>query len=207
MNPGNIAPEGEVMDLVFEILGGTLPADYRHALRDAILRELPWLDDEPAAAIHPLKSSRSDDGTLLLSARTRLVLRVPAARLADASKLSGKALEMRASRITCGQSTKRALLAHGTVYAHLVSGDIDDEPGFTAAMRCELESLGIRGEVICGRRQTIGEGDCRLRGFSVMAHGLAPEASLLLQAHGTGKDMKLGCGIFVPHRSAAAVGG
>jgi CRISPR-associated protein Cas6 len=195
------------MDLVFEIRGATLPVDYRHALRNAILRELPWLEDEPAAAIHPLKSARGDDGTLLLSARTRLVLRVPASRHADANKLSGTSLEVSASRITCGASTKRALLAHGTVYAHLVSGDIDDEPGFMAAMRVELESRGIRGEVICGRRQTIGEGDRQLRGFSVMAHGLAPEASLLLQARGTGRDMKLGCGIFVPHRSAAAVGG
>ena len=207
MIPGSPATEGEVVDLLFEVCGATLPADYRHALRDAILHELPWLEDEPAAAIHPLKSARGDDGTLLLAARTRLVLRVPASRHADASELSGRALEMRTSRITCGQSTKRALLAHGTVYAHLVSGDIDDEPGFMAGMRAELETLGIRGEIICGRRQTIGEGDRRLRGFSVMAHGLAPEASLLLQSRGTGSDMKLGCGIFVPHRSAAPVGG
>lgn len=207
MNARLSPPGCAVQDLVFEVRGQTLPADYRHALRDAIAGALPWFQDEPATAIHPLKSARGDDGRLLLAARTRLVLRVPLSRRAEAAKLSGQVLEMGDTRITCGGATGRPLLAHGTVYAHLVSGNIDDESGFMTAMRAELEALGIRGEVICGRRQSIGEGTRRLQGFSVMAHGLAPDASLLLQARGTGSDMKLGCGIFVPHRSAAAVGG
>ena len=196
---------GAVLDLAFEVRGPPLPVDHRHALRDAISRALPWFADETAVAIHPLKSARGDDGALLLSARSRLVLRLPTERHAAASELGGRVLEMDDARVTVGTSTPRRLLGHGTVYAHLVSGDIDDEIGFTAALRCELETLGIRGEVICGRRQTIGAGSRLLRGFSVMVHGLAPEASLRLQARGTGCDMKLGCGIFVPHRSAAAV--
>ena len=196
---------GAVLDLAFEVRGPPLPVDHRHALRDAISRALPWFADETAVAIHPLKSARGDDGALLLSARSRLVLRLPTERHTAASELGGRVLEMDDARVTVGTSTPRRLLGHGTVYAHLVSGDIDDELGFTAAMRCELETLGIRGEVICGRRQTIGAGSRLLRGFSVMVHGLAPDASLRLQARGTGGDMKLGCGIFVPHRSAAAV--
>lgn len=207
MNARSSASTGAVQDLVFEVRGHTLPADYRHALRDAIAGALPWFQDEPAAAIHPLKSARGDDGRLLLAARTRLVLRVPVSRLAEAAKLTGQVLAIGDSGIACGAASGRPLLAHGTVYAHLVSGNIADESGFMAAMRAELEALGIRGEVICGRCQSIGEGSRRLQGFSVMAHGLAPEASLLLQARGTGSDMQLGCGIFVPHRSAAAVGG
>jgi CRISPR-associated protein Cas6 len=195
-----------VLDLAFEVRGSSLPLDHRHALRDAIMSTLAWLESEPAVAIHPLKSARGDDGRLLLSARSRLVLRVPADRRESAAELDGRVLQMGASRVTVGTATPRPLLAHGTVYAHLVSGNIDDEVGFTAAMQDELETLGIRGEVICGRRQSIGAGDTLLRGFSVMVHGLAPEASLRLQARGTGCDMKLGCGIFVPHRSAAAVG-
>ena len=196
---------GAVLDLAFEVRGAPLPVDHRHALRDAITCALPWFADETAVAIHPLKSARGDDGALLLSARSRLVLRIPTERHAAAAELGGWVLEMADAHVTVGTSTPRPLLGHGTVYAHLVSGDIDDELGFTAAMRGELETLGIRGEVICGRCQTIGAGSRLLRGFSVMVHGLAPEASLRLQARGTGCDMKLGCGIFVPHRSAAAV--
>jgi len=197
------------LDLVFvvrAVSGASLPADHRHALREAIVRALPWFEGEATAAIHPLKSAHTAAGAVLLSARTRLVLRVPAEREAAATQLCGQLLALDGGTLAVGEMTIRPLLGHGTVYAHLVTGDIDDELAFTAAMRDELELLGIRGEVICGRRQTIGSGDRQLCGYSVMVHGLAREHSLQLQARGTGGDMKLGCGVFVPHKSAAAVG-
>ena len=191
------------VDLAFAVRGPSLPVDHRQALRDAVISALTWFGDEPKVAIHPLKSARGDDGVLLLSSRARLVLRVPVERRDDTVKLCGRVLEVDDARITLGPSTARALLGHGTVYAHLVSGDIDDEIGFTTFVRDQLATYAIRGDVICGRRQTIGTGARMLRGFSVMVHGLSPDASLQLQTHGLGDDMKLGCGIFVPHRSAA----
>ena len=42
--------------------------------------------------------------------------------------------------------------------------------------------------------------------FSMMLHALVPEQSLRLQQHGLGPHRLLGCGLFVPHKSAAAVG-
>ena len=42
--------------------------------------------------------------------------------------------------------------------------------------------------------------------FSMMLHGLGPEQSLRLQQRGLGPHRLLGCGLFVPHKSAAAVG-
>lgn len=206
VNRGPRVQECAALDLVFEARGATLPADHRYALREAIALALPWFEDEATAAIHPLKSAHAASGAVLLSARSRLVLRIPVERRAAAVQLRGRALVLDGATIDIGEMTARPLLGHGTVYAHLVTGDIDDELAFTAAMRDELELLGIRGEVICGRRQTVGGGDRQLRGFSVMVHGLLPESSLQLQARGTGCDMKLGCGVFVPHKSAAAVG-
>ena len=203
------ARQGAALDLVFAVgdaRGASLPADHRHALRAAVARALPWFEDEVTAAIHPLKSAHSAAGAVLLSARSRLVLRVPAERQAEAMQFCGQLLVLHGATLTVGEMIIRPLLGHGTVYAHLVTGDSDDELAFTAAMRDELDMLGIRGEVICGLRQTIGSGDGQLRGFSVMVHGLAREHSLQLQARGTGGDMKLGCGVFVPHKSAAAVG-
>jgi hypothetical protein len=41
--------------------------------------------------------------------------------------------------------------------------------------------------------------------FSLMLHALPPDQSLRLQHHGLGVHRLLGCGIFVPHKSAAAV--
>jgi CRISPR-associated protein Cas6 len=48
--------------------------------------------------------------------------------------------------------------------------------------------------------------DAEIVGFSLMLHALAPEDSLRMQAAGLGTARHLGCGIFVPHKSAGAVG-
>jgi hypothetical protein len=45
-----------------------------------------------------------------------------------------------------------------------------------------------------------------IAGFSLMLHGLSVADSLRVQRAGIGPHRLLGCGIFVPHRSAAAVG-
>jgi CRISPR-associated protein Cas6 len=48
--------------------------------------------------------------------------------------------------------------------------------------------------------------DTEIVGYSLMLHELSPDDSLRMQAIGLGKERKFGCGIFVPHKSAAAVG-
>ena len=69
-----------------------------------------------------------------------------------------------------------------------------------------LAGLALDCETIVGRRGEIAVGDQRLAGFSLMLHGLSAEQSLTAQAHGIGLHRKLGCGVFVPHKSVAAVG-
>ncbi|MFI4931427.1 MAG: type I-MYXAN CRISPR-associated protein Cas6/Cmx6, partial [Burkholderiales bacterium] len=59
----------------------------------------------------------------------------------------------------------------------------------------------------CGRRQQIGAPGRVITGFSLMLHGLSAADSLRVQRAGVGPHRMLGGGIFVPHRSAAAVGG
>ncbi len=200
------AAADKALDLAFEIRGSPLPADHRHALRAAIAGALTWFEAEPTAAIHPLKSAHAVNGAPLLSRRSRLVLRVPVGRQTAAGQLAGQVLSLADATLAIGTSVARPLLGHGTLYAHLVTGNADDEPAFTAALREQLSLIEIAGEIICGRRQSLGAGERQLRGFSVMVHGLSRENSLRLQTCGVGRDMKLGCGVFVPHRSAAAVG-
>ena len=42
---------------------------------------------------------------------------------------------------------------------------------------------------------------------TLVLHGLSTADSLLAQQRGVGLLRKLGCGVFVPHKSIAAVGG
>jgi hypothetical protein len=62
----------------------------------------------------------------------------------------------------------------------------------------------VRAQPVCGRWQSLERG--RLVGCSLMLSGLDREQSLRVLRHGLGGHRRLGCGLFVPHKSAAAVG-
>ncbi|HEY0883830.1 MAG TPA: type I-MYXAN CRISPR-associated protein Cas6/Cmx6, partial [Ramlibacter sp.] len=99
---------------------------------------------------------------------------------------------------------RRELLPHGTLYAALVAADGPDEAQFLAAVQLALDALGVRAQPVCGRWQSAEGG--RLVGCSLMLSGLERDQSLVLLQQGLGPHRRLGCGLFVPHRSAAAVG-
>jgi hypothetical protein len=73
-------------------------------------------------------------------------------------------------------------------------------------MSTVLQDLQVRSQVICGKRQQRDWPEGRTTTFSLMLHGLTAVDSLRLQERGLGRHRLLGCGIFVPHKSAAAVG-
>ena len=70
----------------------------------------------------------------------------------------------------------------------------------------ELAALAVRGDFIIGKRSSARGPAGDLTGFSVMLTGLRPHESTRLQVAGLGPYRKLGFGVFVPHRSTAAVG-
>ncbi|MDH4050984.1 MAG: hypothetical protein OEU93_05350, partial [Rubrivivax sp.] len=82
----------------------------------------------------------------------------------------------------------------------------DDELAFLAAVDAELDRLGATCRPVCGRRQTLRGEAGPLTGFSLMLDGLTPAHALRILEAGLGAHGRLGCGLFVPHRSAAAVG-
>ncbi|MDO9142804.1 type I-MYXAN CRISPR-associated protein Cas6/Cmx6, partial [Rhodoferax sp.] len=94
---------------------------------------------------------------------------------------------------------------HTTLYAFHVAATDADEVAFMASVTQALSGLGVGGERVCGKRQQLTLASGVVPTFSLMLHGLAPEPSLHLQRHGIGPHRLLGCGIFIPHKSAAAV--
>jgi CRISPR-associated protein Cas6 len=198
--------QAAMVDLVFPLGGHSLPRDSAPALRVALQRELPWLEQEPLAGIHPLKLVPGTDAEALLSQRTRLFLRLPRTRIDAATGLAGRSLQLGDQAVMLGQPHPRELLPHRTLYAYAVAAQADDEIAFVQAMNDELQSLQVRSQVICGKRQQRDWPAGALTTFSLMLHGLTQVDSLLLQERGLGRHRLLGCGIFVPHKSAAAVG-
>ena len=83
---------------------------------------------------------------------------------------------------------------------------VTDEAAFMRTMEAELAALGISCRTVCGKHQQRGSAPAILDGFSLMLHELSAADSLTAQRVGLGPHRSLGCGLFVPHKSAAAVG-
>lgn len=193
-----------MIDLAFAIDADRLPHDHRFELAQALQDALPWLAQEPEAGVHRLNVVRGGAGEDLLSRRTRLILRVPRERADQVRALTGSSLQVGGCELRVGSARTRELLPHGTLYAWLVAAAASDEAEFIRRAQEELDRLGVHAQLVCGRWQQLEGG--RLLGCSLMLSGLAPTQSLALLQQGLGPHRQLGCGLFVAHRSAAAVG-
>jgi len=195
-----------LVEAVFPLEGKALPRDHAQALQHALAEQLPWLRSDAGAGIHPLKLVSGPESLALLSQRTRLILRVDANRLDELKALCGVELDVSGHALRLGAVHLRTLQPLATLYAYRVAAVSADESEFMQAMEAELTALAIAGERVCGKRHSLRVDGLDMTTFSMMLHGLVPEQSLRLQQHGLGPHRLLGCGLFVPHKSAAAVG-
>ena len=195
-----------MVDIVFETRTRSLPRYYRQGLARAVAAAVPGWSSWPLAGIHRLNVAGDGGPTALLSRRTRLILRVPRRVATDVrAGLSQASLAVAGSLLVLGDGRLRELLPWGTLYAHTVLARADDdESSFLSSVREELDRLGVGGRVICGRRHDLD--DEGLNGFGLMVDQLQAPDALRVMEHGLGERRALGCGIFVPHKSAAAVG-
>ncbi|MDP2785543.1 MAG: type I-MYXAN CRISPR-associated protein Cas6/Cmx6 [Sulfurimicrobium sp.] len=194
-----------VTDIQFDIKGSLLPIDHGYALFLELARLLPWFADEALGGIHPIHGADTGHGELILNRRTKLVVRIEAARVADLMKLSGQTIQIGGHALEIGSAKNKPLTQHTPLFAHCVATGSEDELDFTNDIIHLLDEMKIDSRFVCGKRQTIKTLDGTVSGFSLMLHGLPVEHSLLVQQLGLGKHRKMGCGIFIPHKSIAAL--
>jgi CRISPR-associated protein Cas6 len=193
------------VDFAFAVSGERIGRDYAGGLYRALAAALPWLDDEPLAGIHPMRGLTPCADGLMVGGRTRLVVRAPARRAADCERLQGAHIEVPAP-LTLGRVSVRELLAYPVLHAKFVVTGAEEEADFVADVQRGVAELEVDCAMIVGRRGELNVGGQRLVGFSLMLHGLTAAESLHVQERGLGLHRKLGCGLFVPHKSIAAVG-
>ena len=189
----------EMVDLVFDISGDSVPVNYPFALWDELVRLVPELKNESSVGVLPLRTTGSDCG-MLLPKRAKLVVRLPRTLAAQTATLSGQELDIGGSRLKIGNAKLREIQPYSTIHAHLVAGT-EDEVVFVEKVSARLADLGITANLICGRQNTLLGGDQCIQGFSLVIHDLKAEDSLRLQYNGLGSDRKFGCGIFVPYKA------
>ncbi|MFA6922362.1 MAG: type I-MYXAN CRISPR-associated protein Cas6/Cmx6 [Gallionella sp.] len=190
--------ESAITDLVFELSGESLPAFYPFALWEALVRQVPRLASDERVGVLPLRGAQND-GQLLLSKRSKLVLRLPEELIGDASGLAGAQLDVAKNILTLGESRARKIQHYPTLHAQLAAGN-DDEVEFIAEVQAHFTRLGISARTICGIRHTLSDEKQSIRGYSLVVHDLKPEASIRLQCAGIGEGRRFGCGIFMPYK-------
>jgi CRISPR-associated protein Cas6 len=197
--------EAAVTDIQFELKGTLLPKDHGYALFLALVELMPWIADEPLLGIHPVQGAEMGDGNLMLNRRGKLVFRAPRIRVEDLFGLTGKEFQIAGKTFAIGAGKLRSLSWHTPLYAHCVTTGHEDEREFTQDILNELDAFKIDSRFICGKRQILTTAQGLESGYSLMLHGLAMEHALQIQEQGLGTNRKLGCGIFIPHKSIVAV--
>jgi CRISPR-associated protein Cas6 len=188
-----------MIDLVFDLEGGTLPAAYRVALWNSLLDFAPELAEEKLVGVLPLRSTVNNQG-MLLAKRAKLAIRMPATFAETAaSGLTGQQLDIAGSAIRLGIAKIRQIEPYPTIHAQLVTGS-SDEVLFVEDIKKQMGELGVSGKLICGKRVSVNGGQRTIDGFSLVIHDLKPDASLQLQYAGLGDERQFGCGIFVPYK-------
>jgi CRISPR-associated protein Cas6 len=197
-----------MIDLQFDLVGTTIPAENAQLLADALLRLLSWLPENSGSGIQHLKGAETNtgDATLNINRRTKLFLRVPKTRVSDMLRLVGQSLDLAGHTLQVGSFKTRDFSPFANIYAHFVDTGSATEEQFVQDVMRELDGhFQLRCGFICGKRQTLQSASGPLHGFSLMLHDVPPHKSLQIQDEGLGRNRLLGCGIFIPHKSIAPV--
>lgn len=209
-----IVPD-DIVDLAFAIDCRHLPVDHAHALSQALLRALPWLDTEDQVGIHLIHGAESGHGwqrpgdeaqqLLHLSRRTRLVLRLPQARVRDARQMSGTTFEIDGFPMGIGEARVRPLSPLTTLFArYVVARAQENEDHFLQQAADELGRMGIVvRKLLCGKSHRFSLPGETVFTRRLMVADLSVEDSVKLQQRGLGPGRKLGWGLFLPHKGVA----
>ncbi len=207
----------DIVDVLFRIRCRELPVDHLWPLSQALRTAAPWLDEDPRVAIHEIHVAGSQNGwerpgrdaaqQLVLSRRTRLILRMPRERLEQACALEGITIDVAGHPLTIGEFKTRELSKLTTLFSrHLLTASDEDENAFLERIAAELRQRGIRvRKALCGKPDIIDTPHGVLHTRSLMLADLATDEAIELQEQGLGEHQKLGCGIFIPHKDIEAV--
>ncbi len=209
--------EQQVQDCAFRIRCREIPIDHAWELRQQILHVLPWMINEPQAAIHSIHSASSANGWIRppynsgnfnqLSRRTRLYLRLPILRIDEAHVLTGKELMVAGCSILMGEMAQHRLLPSSTLFTRSMDANqVEDEQAFEDHVIHLLSKIGVvPKKILCGLAHEISCNDHNIPARSVLLADLEPHESIRIQESGLGSNGLLGCGIFLPHKSLNAV--
>jgi len=213
------------LDLLFPVLGDSLPTDHGYLLFAAASHLAPVFHDKDAGVrFTAITGTYAGGGRILLDEKfSRWRVRLPDERIRDVLKLAGKSLRIGDQHIRLGAPSVATLIPAPALIARIVTFKASqrgaracsvDEPGrFLEVARKKLEGMGIKGEPLLPlitegeragqpRRRIVRVNGKKIVGFSLIVEGLNAEESIELQESGLGGRVRMGCGFFGPLRGS-----
>ena len=189
----------EMIDVVFDLQGVSVHEHYPCQMWSALVQHLPDLAAQPNTGVHPLRGSLHN-GQLLLSRRSKLVLRVASELVNYVSGLQGKKLEISGGILQVGAFKTREIQPAPTLHAGMVESPFA-EVEFIESMKKQLQEMDVACNLICDKYREIICDDKIYKGYGLVLHDLKPLASIKVQQTGLSSARHLGCGIFVPFKA------
>ncbi|PKN22064.1 MAG: type I-MYXAN CRISPR-associated protein Cas6/Cmx6 [Deltaproteobacteria bacterium HGW-Deltaproteobacteria-22] len=207
------------VDLIFPVLGDTLPVDHSYKLFSAISGLAANLHEQEDVGIFPINGTLVGGRRLRINRSSHLGIRLPSESLSIAYMLAGKALRIDDSTIRLQIPVAHLIQPATLLYSRLVVFKGHTEPkSFLSCAKEKLLSLGITHGVPSlveqksiqslneGKqtgshspylRRTLQVKDSSIVGFALRVDQLTEEESIRLQEQGLGGRRHMGCGLFI----------
>lgn len=217
-NEADVPLPNDIIDLQFAIEGRRLPVDHCAALGAAIAKILPEEEIRASVGVHAIHVAGSQNGWerpphaqdefLMLSRRTKLILRVPKAHAPVIKQsISGQRLEIDGCELSIGAAKERPLSKETTLFArHVIDPTGHDEDAFLDWAVAELKGRNVRvRKALCGKALRLATPQGPLLTRSLLLANLDVREAIDLQRLGLGPGRGMGCGLFIPHKGIDAV--
>lgn len=214
----DVSATADVVDVLFTIEGKRVPVDHGWALGEAISQALGDYGSRGAIGVHTIhvagsqngweRPAHAEDQFLMLSRRTKLIVRAEKARAAQLKQaLTGRLLDIAGCRIAVGIGKERPLSKETTQFArHVIDPIAEDEDAFLDWAVNALREIDVHvRKALCGKALHLATPDGPLLTRSLLLAKLDVKEALRLQQHGLGPHRGIGCGLFIPHKGIDAV--
>jgi len=196
------------VELSFQAIGQSLPADHGYGLYSAIAHLAPQVHEQDGLSILTIAGIPDRQGKIFLTERSHLRIRLPYDCLPMVYLLAGKQLSIGSHSIRLGIPQIFMLRPVERLRSRIVTiKNHQEAESFLAAAKLQLSALGIDGEAIVPLdaddkpdRKTIKIKTYTVVGFGLEVSGLSEADSINLQILGLGGKHRMGCGVFIPMR-------
>ena len=205
------SPSKDKIDHVFQLVGSTLPQNYLSGFADALYSQVDWWKDNSDISFHVVIAGEEGNGwfrgndpgeVIYISRRNMIVVRGPKHLSGSIETLVNIELDVLQHGVKLKHKHNKAIKPAPTLYSrHMVCGEME-ESAFVEQVIHQLASHGIKcKKILCGKKRTLNISGNELVTRSLMLEDLGKEDSVVIQAKGLDQYQKMGCGVFIPHKS------